>query len=206
MIIVVSSIKGAGKTTTINYVKKKMDVKVLSFGNYIVKFAEKKYGKVEREVMEEKSRKEHIEIQKMAAEQMKKDMEGFENIIIDSNLFFLKKDGVFPGLPEYVLKILNPDVLFILENSPEDVLKRRLKDETKAYIRSLGVGETRKRHAGKTIKEIEEELKLQKEFAISCSNYIGCTIKIINLKYKESKPFEHAEKAAEEIIKILQVK
>lgn len=204
MRIVVSGVKGSGKTTTINYVKKKIDVKVLSFGDYVVKLAEKKYGSVEREVMEEKSREEHVEIQKMAAKQMKKDMESLKNIIIDTNLFFLKKDGIFPGLPEYVLEILNPDVLVILENDPKDILSRRLRDETKAGIHSIGVGKTRKRHAGRTIKKIEEELELQKKFAVSCSNYTGCTIKIINLKYKESKPFEHAEKAAEEIVKILQ--
>ncbi len=214
MIVVVSGVKGSGKTTTINYAKEQVsDLKILSYGDYFVKLIQKQFGKVpDREFMEERPRSEHLKMQADAAKLMKKDMKKHKNVIIDTNLFFIKPEGLLPGLPQHVLEILQPDVIVVLEVNPENVLERRLRDErvkgaAAGVLKNLGseatgIGETRKRHAGRTVEDIQKELEYQRLFAFACANQSGCTVKVVDLMYKERFPYDHAKTGSEEIVRL----
>lgn len=204
----ITGVKGCGKTTTVQRVKHKMpNAKILVVGDYFEKAFQELYGKeAKREMSEEIDRETVLNLQRKIAEQLSEDAKGAKNVLIDTNLFFIRQDGFFPGLPEEFLRILNPDVIVVLEVNPNSILERRLTDEkrTGEEITEVGtIAKHRIRHAGKSIEEIEAEQEIQRLFALNCASLIGCSVKIINLRFKERKKFEHAEVAAEEIVKLM---
>jgi len=207
MRIIVSGVKGSGKTTVIQLVKKKFpEVKIFNFGNYIKKSIENKYPKLTRDQWDKNIPfKEHEKFQKMAAKYIAKEMKNSKYSIIDTNLLFKKPIGILPGLSEEVLKILKPDLIAIMDYRPEDVLERRLKDIkiSKSEKTEIGTISSHRERDVETVKEIELEQTIQREFLITYTAMTGTILKIINLRFKENYEFEHTEIAAEEIIKIL---
>lgn len=207
MKIVVSGVKGSGKTTVIQLIKKKFQkVKVFNFGDYIEKFAKKKYPKLKRDQWDKGiSLKEHKEFQMKAAKSIAKESRGSKFVIIDTNLLFKKPLGIFPGLPRDILEVIKPDVIAIMEFNPEDILKRRLKDiSIKGEMETIfgTISQHREREIA-TKEIIELEQTLQREFLIAYTAITGTILKIINLRFKEKYEFEHAEIASNEIVKIL---
>lgn len=191
MIIVISGVKGAGKSKTIEYILKQKPMKVIRIGDYFEKvFNERGFKRDEGDTKIHK--KEYLEIQKQVFSQIKNDLE--ENTIIDTNMFFTKIQGFYPGLPEFALKQIMLDTIVILEYKPEFILQRRNKD-----IKEIG----RDRSASLNEQGIELEQSVQRYYAFACSELIACTVKIIRRYEDESYEFEHAEKNAEEIIKLI---
>jgi len=207
MRIIVSGVKGSGKTTVIQLIKKEFPkVKIFNFGDYIKKFIEKKYPKVKRDQWDEKvPLKEHKKFQMKAAKLIAKNMKNSKFVIIDTNLLFKKPIGIFPGLSEDILKILKPDIIAIMEYRPGDVLKRRLKDVSIKNDKKTVIGtvSSHREREIETEKIIELEQTMQREFLIAYATITGTMLKIINLRFKEKHGFEHAETAAKEIVKIL---
>lgn len=88
----------------------------------------------------------------------------------------------------------------------ESILECRLKNEKRKSEEITETGthvKHRIRHAGKTIDEVETEQEMQRIFALISESLIECSVKIINLKFKEREPFEHAKTASNEIVKRL---
>ena len=195
MKVVVSGVKGAGKSTTIKFVlEKKPDIKVITVGNYFEKAFEK-LG-LKRDQGDKAITKEiHKKLQKEAFNMIVKEMEKYKNVIIDTNLFFTKTEGFFPGLPENVLKKIEPDAIVLMEYKPEFILSRREKD-----IKAIG----RERSASLTLEGIELEQEVQRNYAFVCSELTGCTTMILRRYDPEKYEFEHAKKNAEEILKIFE--
>lgn len=208
MKIVITGVKASGKTTTVQFVQKLMpNIRTLVVGDYFQKVFKEEYGdKAEREMTEEIGRMNILHLQEKIAKQLARDAESARSILIDTNLLFIRQSGFFPGLPEKFLRTLDPDVIAVMEVEPETILERRLKDEKRKgeEVTEVGtVAKHRKRHAGKTIEEVEIEQEIQRAFALNCASLIGCSVKIINLRFKQSEPYEHAKIASEEIIKII---
>jgi adenylate kinase len=157
---------------------------------------------------EEIDRKSVLDLQRKVARQLAEDARGAEDVLIDTNLLFIRQTGFFPGLTEEFLRILDPDVIAVMEVYPEAILERRLKDEkrTGEEITEAGtIAKQRIRHAGKSIEEVETEQEIQRSFALNCAFLIGCSVKIINLRFREKESYEHAKVAAEEIVKIMKM-
>lgn len=193
MKLVVSGVKGAGKSTAIKFVlEKRPDIKVITVGDFFERVYKKlglKRDEGDRAVSKEKHKKIQIETFNMISKEMKK----HENVIIDTNVFFTKTEGYFPGLPEFALKKIDPDVIIIMEYRPEFILERRKKD-----IKTIG----RERSASLTLKGIEMEQNIQRQYAFTCSELTGCTVKILRREEPEEFEFEHNRKNAEEILKL----
>ncbi|MCD6226428.1 MAG: AAA family ATPase [Candidatus Aenigmarchaeota archaeon] len=191
MIIVVSGVKGAGKSKVIEYVTKQKPMKVIRVGDYFEKvFKEKGLKRDEGDKVIRK--REYVDIQKKVFKEIKNDLE--EDTIIDTNLFFTKPGGFYPGLPAFALDIIKPDAIVLLEYKPEFILQRRNKD-----LKELG----RERSAAFDIEGIKLEQEVQKHYAFICSELCQCTVKILKRYEPETYEFEHAEKNAEEILKII---
>jgi adenylate kinase len=210
MKVVITGVKASGKTTTVQLVQEIMPkVKVLVVGDYFQKTFKEVYGdKAKREMTEEIDRKSVLDLQRKVARQLAEDARGAEDVLIDTNLLFIRQTGFFPGLTEEFLRILDPDVIAVMEVYPEAILERRLKDEkrTGEEITEAGtIAKQRIRHAGKSIGEVETEQETQRSFALNCAFLIGCSVKIINLRFKEKESYEHAKVAAEEIVKIMKM-
>jgi adenylate kinase len=193
MKVVVSSVKGGGKSTAIKFVlEKRPDIKVISVGDYFEK-AFNKLGLKRDEGDKSVSREEHKQIQIKAFNMIQKEIKNHKNVIIDTNLFFTKSEGFFPGLPEFVLKKIDPDAIVVMEYKPEFILPRRQKD-----IKAIG----RERSASLTLEGIEMEQTVQRQYAMDCSELTGCTVKILRRDEPEKYEFEHNKSNAEEILKL----
>ena len=195
MKVVVSGVKGAGKSTTIKFVlEKKPDIKVITVGDYFEKTF-KKLGLKRDEGDKAITKKIHEKIQKETFDMIAKEIKKHNNVIIDTNLFFTKSEGIFPGLPENVLKKIELDAIILMEYKPEFILSRREKD-----IKAIG----RERSASLTLEGIELEQEIQRNYALVCSELTGCTVMILREYEPEKYEFEHGKKNAEEILKIFE--
>ncbi len=197
MKIVVVAVPGGGKTTIMNYVRKrKPDVVVVNFGDYMLDIAKMRFGVRDRDEMRRKIPiDQYRAIQEEAARRIA-ELKG--DILIDTHAAIKKPEGFYPGLPDYIVSLMKPDVILLFEFDPQIVLQRRMKD-----IRGEGATIRTGRDI-ESIEEIEAHQQANRYFAFAAANASGCTVKIVNLRFKESKPFEHAEIGAEEIVKLME--
>ncbi len=190
MKIVVASVPGAGKSTVLKLVKKKIpSAKVVNVGDIIFEYAKKKYKIKNRDEMREKlSIEEQHRLQEVSAEKISK-MKS-KVILVDTHVSIETPHGYFPGLSEKTIHTMKPDTIVVLESRPEDVAERRKLDKS------------RKRDV-ETIQQIEEHQMANREFAFAAASHVEASVEIIDLRYRQKKPFEHAKKAANEIIKLI---
>lgn len=197
MKIVVVAVPGGGKTTIMNYVRRrKPDVVVVNFGDYMFDIAKMLFGVKDRDEMRRKIPVDQYRaIQEEAARRIA-ELKG--DILIDTHAAIKKPEGFYPGLPDYIVSLMKPDVILLFEFDPQIVLQRRMKD-----IRGEGAAIRAGRDI-ESVEEIEAHQQANRYFAFAAANASGCTVKIVNLRFKESKPFEHAEVGAEEIVKLME--
>jgi len=156
-------------------------VTVVSFGTVMFEEAKKK-GIKDRDELRKLPMAEQQELQKIAGEVISKFNENV--VIIDTHAFISTPSGFYPGLPEYVLKIIRPANFISLSAKPEEIYNRRMADDT------------RKRDTV-TIDSIKKELAVQDAMLSACSVLSGSPMKpILN---REGK----VDEAAESVIKAI---
>lgn len=204
--IVLVAVPGAGKSTTLQILKKmKPDVKIVNFGDVMFEIAKEKYGIKDRDEMRKKlSLEEYRKLQLEAARRIS-EIKG--DVIIDTHLAIKTPNGYYPGLPTEVARLLMPDVIVLMEFNPSIILERRLKDTRLKSTVVTKEGIVRKPRAKRDI-ESEEEIELHQQinryFSVVVANEVRATVKIINLRnIVQEHPFEHAEIAAKELLKIM---
>ncbi len=184
--IVIVGIPGVGKTTVLSKLaeilkSRNKTVTVVSFGTVMFEEAKKK-GIKDRDELRKLSMAEQQELQKIAGEVISKLNENV--VIIDTHAFISTPSGFYPGLPEYVLRIIKPANFISLSAKPEEIYNRRMTDET------------RKRDTV-TIDSIKKELAVQDAMLSACSVLSGSPMKpILN---REGK----VDEAAESVIKAI---
>ncbi|MCG7855280.1 MAG: adenylate kinase, partial [Methanoregulaceae archaeon] len=102
-------------------------------------------------------------LQKLAAQVMTKE-EG--NVIIDTHASIKTPAGYLAGLPEWVLRELMPDTIVLVETNEDQILLRRLTDETRARDLEGSYG-------------IAEHQQFNRSIAAAYSMVTGCSIKYI---------------------------
>ncbi len=178
--IVIVGIPGVGKTTVLSKLaeilkSRNKTVTVVSFGTVMFEEAKKK-GIKDRDELRKLPMAEQQELQKIAGEVISKLNENV--VIIDTHAFISTPSGFYPGLPEYVLRIIKPANFISLSAKPEEIYNRRMADET------------RKRDTV-TIDSIKKELAVQDAMLSACSVLSGSPMKpILN---REGKVDEAAE-------------
>jgi adenylate kinase len=173
-----------------NEIKKKIpSAKIVNMGDLIFKLAKKKLGIKNRDEMRGKlSPDQQRGYQDLTAKQVAKMKNKI--LIIDTHITINTPHGYFPGLSEDTVHILRPDIIVLLEFRPEDVIERRKNDAG------------RKRDS-ETKEEIELHQTYNREFAIAAAGHVDASVEIINLRYPQKKKFDHAKKAASEIVKLI---
>ncbi len=184
--IVIVGIPGVGKTTVVTKVfeilnSKNKSVSVVSFGNLMFEEA-LQYGIKDRDDLRKLSLSQQQDLQKKAAERIAKLNDNVT--IIDTHAFITTPAGFYPGLPDYVIKIIKPSNFISISARPEVIFNRRKQDETRQ--RDLV-----------SIDLIKKELAVQDAMLSSCSVLSGSPLKTI--LHDEGK----VEEAAMNVIKAI---
>jgi len=166
--IIIVGIPGVGKTTVVTKVfeilnTKNKSVSVVSFGNLMFEEA-LKYGTKDRDDLRKLSLSQQQDLQKKAAERIAKLNDNV--IIIDTHAFITTPAGFYPGLPDYVIKIIKPSNFISISARPEVIFNRRKQDETRQ--RDLV-----------SIDLIKKELAVQDAMLSTCSVLSGSPLKTI---------------------------
>ena len=108
------------------------------------------------------------------------------DIVVDTHASMKKPEGYYPGLPEHILKRLNPKVIVAIEANPSEIATRRKEDPTRHRADFGGVEET-----------IEYQ-NINRAFIIAYAAMVGCPVKII---VNEQGKMDKAAKELREVFK-----
>lgn len=165
---IVVGIPGVGKTTVITRATEELNnlgynARLVVFGTVMFEEATK-LGIRHRDEM----RKMPIEEQRMLQEKAAFNIASMKDdiVIIDTHLFISTKKGYYPGLPLYLLNLLNPTNLVLVAAEPREILARRINDKSRQ--RDL-VDE----------KDIEHELEISRIMVAACSILTGAPFAIV---------------------------
>jgi len=87
-------------------------------------------------------------------------------ILIDTHAFISTKSGFYPGLPNYVIHIIQPTNFIAITASPDEIHNRRMKDTTR-------------NRDPVSIEDIKKELAVQDAMLSSCSVLSGSPMKVV---------------------------
>ena len=142
----------------------------------------KKNGIKDRDELRKLSVGQQQKLQKIAAETIAKKNDNV--VIIDTHAFISTSSGFYPGMPDYVIKIIKPSNFISISARPEIIYNRRKQDDTRN--RDLV-----------SIDTIKKELAVQDAMLSSCSVLSGSPLKsILNDEGK-------VEEAAMKVIKAI---
>ena len=166
--IVIVGIPGVGKTSVVNKIAEKLNqqnksVSVHSYGTVMLEEA-KKMGIKNRDELRTLPIVKQKQLQKMAAEMLSNLSD--DVIFIDTHAFISTSAGFYPGLPNYVIQIIEPTNFIAITASPNEIHNRRMKDETRD-------------RDPVSIEDIKKELAVQDAMLSSCSVLSGSPMKVI---------------------------
>jgi len=131
-IIVVTGTPGAGKTTVLMAAIAKIGqekVKVINFADSMLKVGESLGLGGNHDAIRKLPTEQQRDLQKRAAGAIA--AETFEKVIVDTHCTINTPEGYLPGMPEWVVKALNPRVIVLVEAPPEEISGRRQTDKSR---------------------------------------------------------------------------
>ncbi len=165
MLCVVLGIPGVGKTTVLNAAAENVEVKRLNFGDYMFTEAKEQGLVKDRDDMRKLPREKQAELQQKAAERIYADSrEG--NAIVDTHGSIKTPKGYMPGLPEKVLRALNPDAVVLVECDSKDICNRRNRDASR-------------NRDPDTVEQIDEHQMMNRCFAAVYADLTNSTVLIV---------------------------
>ena len=179
--VVIVGIPGVGKTTLLTRVVEILEgqnkkVSVFSFGSLMFEVAQEN-GIHDRDELRKLPVDEQKKLQQIAAEKLASKQD--EIVIIDTHAFISSTEGYYPGLPEHVLKIIQPTNFVSVYAKPEEIFSRRMNDLTRNRDKI-------------TLENVKKELDFQSAFISACAVISGSPIKyVLN---REGKIEEAADK------------
>ena len=181
--VVIVGIPGVGKTSLVTKIaelikQKNKTVSVHSYGTIMFEEA-KKMGIKNRDELRTLPIEKQKELQKIAAETISNLSD--DVIFIDTHALISTKAGFYPGLPNYVIQIIQPTNFIAISASPDEIHNRRMKDGTRERDPI-------------SIEDIKKELAVQDAMLSSCSVFSGSPMKVI---------FNHEGKIEEAAVNVI---
>jgi adenylate kinase len=163
--VIVTGVPGVGKTTVVNGALKLLEdegitYKTHNFWTYMFDVAQKEGIVKDRDEMRRLDKDIQKRLQKLAAKVMAKEK---GNALIDTHASVKTPKGYLAGLPEWVLRELMPDTIVLVETNEDQILIRRLSDDTR----------TRDLEGSYSIGEHQQ---FNRSIAAAYSMMTGCTI------------------------------
>ena len=180
-VIVVTGIPGVGKTTVMQKAAEGMDIQFVTFGTVMIDIA-KELGLVkDRDEMRKLTLDQQKQLQIKTAEKVGK----MKNVILDTHCTVKTPKGYMPGLPEWVLRKLNPTAIVIVEADPQEIFNRRTKDTTR-------------NRDSDSVEKIAEHQMINRAAAMAYATLTGATVKIV---FNHDNALDAAVKEAEPVIR-----
>jgi len=180
MVVILAGVPGAGKTTVMKKVMERKEVNFITYGTVMLEIA-KEMGIRDRDEMRKLPIEKQRKLQELTAEKVSE----MGDVVVDTHCTIKTPSGYLPGFPYHILKKLNPWLIILIEADANEITERRAKDKD---IR---------RRDEESIYDIEEHQLMNRIAAMNYAVLVSATVKIV--KNNDGM----AEKAAEEIIKVL---
>lgn len=163
--VIITGVPGVGKTSVINETIQKLENEGIqylniSFGSFMLEVARENNLVQNRDEMRNLSKDQQKALQREASQQIAK-IEG--DVIIDTHASVKTPVGFLPGLPEWVLREIMPDVVVLIEADDDQILRRRFGDGTR--LRDIEGS-----HA------ISDHQRFNRSVAASYAMLTGCTV------------------------------
>ncbi len=179
-VVVVTGIPGVGKTTVMKEAAEGIDIQFVTFGTVMADIAIEMNLVKDRDEMRKLTLEQQKELQIKTAEKVAK----MDNVIVDTHCTVKTPKGYMPGLPEWVIKKLNPTAIVVVEADPEEIYNRRSKDIT--------------RNRDPDSKEkIAEHQQMNRAAAMTYATLSGATVKIV---FNHDNAIEDAVKQAAPVL------
>tara|TARA_Y100000590_G_scaffold445610_1_gene578010 strand:+ start:223 stop:759 length:537 start_codon:yes stop_codon:yes gene_type:complete len=124
-VVIVTGVPGVGKSTVMNAAEE-YGYKIVNFGTTMFEEAQKD-GVADRDDMRKLDVEDQQRLQKQAGEKISR----MGNVVVDTHASILTPAGYMPGLPEWTARALNPDIIVLVEATPEEIQGRRNKDSSR---------------------------------------------------------------------------
>jgi len=121
-VVVVTGVPGVGKSTVMGAAKE-YGYKIVNFGTTMFEEAQKE-GVTNRDNMRKLAVEDQQRLQKQAGEKISR----MGDVVVDTHASILTPSGYMPGLPEWTVRALNPDIIVLVEATPKEIEGRRNKD------------------------------------------------------------------------------
>jgi adenylate kinase len=129
-LVVLTGIPGSGSTTLLNKALEEVDYVHLNYGDIMTEIAIKDGLVEDRDSLRKLPAETQKDIQAKAAKEIKARSEN-DNVIVDTHCTINTPAGFLPGLPIWVLEQLQPDLFILIEANPDEIIYRRLNDDTR---------------------------------------------------------------------------
>ena len=189
-LVIVTGIPGAGKSTVCKELlalasERGVKISVLNYGDVMMEILTRGGRELHRDDIRRMGMSVQKVVQAEAAAKLAKEAEKTEgHVIIDTHMIVKTGFGYLPGLPKHVLEVLKPDLLVLIEASPEEIAERRPKDVDR-------------RRDVRTLEELAEELAFSRMMASACSVFTGAPVAIIMNRTGRQR------EAAEQLLKLI---
>jgi adenylate kinase len=166
--VIITGVPGVGKTTVVNEALKKLsqegvEYKSINFGTFMFEVAMNEKIVQDRDQMRTLDRAVQKRLQQRAAQAIAQ-IQG--NVLIDTHASVKTPKGYLAGLPEWVLREIMPDCIVLVETDDDQILMRRLTDETRSRDKEGS-------------RSIAEHQQFNRSFAAAYAMLTGCTVKIV---------------------------
>jgi len=176
-VVIVTGIPGVGKTTVINTAIEKVkqehneEVLILNFGTEMFEVASKKGLIEDRDQLRKMPSSMQREVQRMAGEAIAEKAKT-ARVIVDTHTLIQTNNGFLIGLPEWVVRAIEPKTVVLVEADPKNIAGRRSTDETRTRDEQLS-------------EEIDTHQRMCRAAAVTVGTITGATVRII--KNREGK-------------------
>jgi adenylate kinase len=157
-----------------------MDIQFVTFGTVMIDIAKKLRLVKDRDEMRKLTLDQQKQLQIKTAEKVGK----MKNVILDTHCTVKTPKGYMPGLPEWVLRKLNPTAIIIVEADPQEIFDRRAKDMTR-------------NRDPDSVEKIAEHQMINRAAAMAYATLTGATVKIV---LNHDNALDAAIKEAEPVI------
>ncbi len=166
--VIITGVPGVGKTTVVNEALKRLkedgiEYQSINFGTFMFETAVKEKIVKDRDQMRSLDREVQKKLQQSAGKAIGK-VKG--NVLIDTHASVKTPKGYLAGLPEWVLKEIMPDIIVLVETDDDQILMRRMSDETRSRDKEGA-------------RAIAEHQQFNRSIAAAYAMLTGCTIKIV---------------------------